>query len=466
MILLSGLINYIDTAVLIPESIRIREKEGDAAARGFLNFFLAIYAMIGVLFVLLMMFFGTSFFNTISKFSIFDIERYESYFLIGSFYFFFQVLSSFLSSILNSLKIFSLPIVLSSINTCIAIVGIFLLHRDYDVLSILIGGVAGWCSNFLLLVIILKKNGWKFLHFRTTVRRPVWSNVIIAESGQTVLTASSFIPLYLLSGLGSGIISAMNYGKNIADIPGTLLTSQTANITGIKFNEQLAQNDQLSVSSTFSRITRLLIFITVPVACFMFIFAEHIVRLFYDHGDFKSGDIVTSVRFLQLFSIVIFTIAVNAIVSRLFIAAQAIRQGIGYSVFMNLLQIIAIWTFVKYFGAYGYPYAVILINFLNFFMLYFILKKYFPYIRYGKLLNFCIPVFVINVIFSAGLYFTMISIHFHYLSELLLGFVLYLAAATLYAMKSNFNSEARAALSMLKATVKKTLPKDSNESGS
>ncbi len=48
MILFSGFINNIDTAVLIPESMRLRQKEGDDAAVAFLNFFLLIYFIIGV----------------------------------------------------------------------------------------------------------------------------------------------------------------------------------------------------------------------------------------------------------------------------------------------------------------------------------------------------------------------------------------------------------------------------------
>ena len=69
MILFSSFINNIDTAVLIPESMRLREKDGDTKAMDFLNYFLLIYFVIGILFTLSMYFFGTTVFGLISKFS-------------------------------------------------------------------------------------------------------------------------------------------------------------------------------------------------------------------------------------------------------------------------------------------------------------------------------------------------------------------------------------------------------------
>ena len=69
MILFSGFINSIDTAVLIPESMRLREKEGESKAMDFLNYFLLIYFIIGVLFTVIMYFFGTMVFGLISKFT-------------------------------------------------------------------------------------------------------------------------------------------------------------------------------------------------------------------------------------------------------------------------------------------------------------------------------------------------------------------------------------------------------------
>ena len=96
--------------------------------------------------------------------------------------------------------------------------------------------------------------------------------IIFFGAGPVCTLASSYFPLYILSGFNSGIISAMNYGKNIADIPNTLLTAQVANVSGIKMNEQVAQSNYNSLNETFIKSSKLLVFILVPAGFFMFVF--------------------------------------------------------------------------------------------------------------------------------------------------------------------------------------------------
>lgn len=427
MILFSSFINNIDTAVLIPESMRLREKEGNAKAMNFLNYFLMIYFVIGILFTGAMYFFGTIVFGWISKFSEADIITYRDYFWMGSFFFIFHVLTNYFNSILTSLKYFSLPMVISSVKSCIVIVCIFLLKADYDVLSVILGGLISYAVNLLIQMYILYKIvGWKFTFAKPKIRKTIWSNVFYSELGQAAAVASSMFPLYLLSGFGSGVISVMNYGKNIADIPNTLVTAQFANVSGIKLNEQAAKEDYAGMNKTFLDISKLMIFILVPLGCFLFVFAEPVVELFYKYGSFKQEDVITSAKFMKLLSITIFSIGINAVVTRIFIAMQAVKQAFFYQLFLNVLLIAGIWAFTKQYGEYGYPYGVILINCINFTGMYFICKKYFKSIEYGKLLKYSAKIMAVNLPLAALLYYTLLSTDFDSFYKLLFGSIIYL----------------------------------------
>ena len=426
MILFSGFINSIDTAVLIPESMRIREKEGEAKAMDFLNFFLMIYFIIGVLFTIIMYFFGTTVFGLISKFKEADIITYRNYFWTGSLFFIFQVLTNYFNNILTSLKYFSLPMIISSIKSCVVIVCIFLLKEKYDVLSVIIGGLISYAINLLIQIYILYKIAdWKFTFKKPAITKTIWSNVFYAELGQIATVASSMFPLYLLSGFGSGIISVMNYGKNIADIPNTLITSQFANVSGIKLNEEFARKDYAGMNATFLHTSKLMILILVPIGCFMFVFAEPIVELFYNRGNFTQHAVTESAKFLQLLSVTVFSIAVNAMVSRLFTAAQFIRQAFAYQVIMSGMLIVFIWSFTKYYGAYGYPYAVILMNTVNFLTMFFLCKKYFKFIQYGQLLKYTGVMVLINIPVALILFYILQKSNLFYFYKLLVGLVVY-----------------------------------------
>ncbi len=428
MILFSSFINNIDTAVLIPESMRLREKEGDEKAMAFLNYFLMIYFVIGILFTVAMYFFGTTLFGLISKFSEADIITYRNYFWTGSFFFIFHVLTNYFNNILTSLKYFSLPMIISSIKSCIVIVCIFLLRAEYDVMSVILGGLISYAINLLIQIYVLYKiAGWKFTFKKPLIRKSIWGNMIYSELGQITTVASSMFPLYLLSGFGSGVISVMNYGKNIADIPNTLVTSQFANVSGIKLNEEFARKDYAGMNETFLGISKLMVFILVPLGCFMFVFAEPIVELFYNRGSFTQEAVVESARFMQLLSITIFSIGVNAVVTRIFIAMQAIRQAFFYQVVLNIILIAGIWTFTKQYGEYGYPYGVILVNCINYIGMYFICKKYFKVIEYGRLLKYSAKIIAVNLPLAAILYYVLLSVDLVSLYKILAGSMIYLA---------------------------------------
>ncbi len=427
MVLFSGFVNSLDTAVLIPESMRIRENEGEAKAMDFLNYFLLIYFIIGVLFTLIMYFFGTTVFGLISKFAGADIITYRNYFWAGSLFFIFHLLTNYLNNILTSLKYFSLPLFISSIKSCVVIVCIFLLKEKYDVLSVIIGGLISYAINLFIQVYILHKvAGWKFFFKKPVIRKAIWGNVFYAELGQLTTVASSMFPLYLLSGFGSGIISVMNYGKNIADIPNTLVTSQFANVSGIKLNEEFARKDHAGMNETFLYTSKLMVFILVPTGCFMFVFAEPITSLFYKRGNFTQEAVIDAAKFMQLLSITIFSIGINAIVTRIFIAMQAIKQSLLYQVVLNVLLIAAIWLLTKNYGEYGYPYGIIFVNLVNFIGMYFICRKYFTAIEYGKLLKYTAGIMAFYLPVSALLYFGMLSVNLLSFYKLLIGFCIYL----------------------------------------
>ncbi len=442
MVLFSSFINNIDTAVLIPESMRLREKEGEVKATVFLNYFLLIYIVIGILFTVGMYFFGTVVFGLISKFPEADIISYRNYFWIGSFFFIFHVLTNYLNNILTSLKFFSLPLILSSIKSCIVIVCIFLLRADYDVLAVFLAGLISYAVNLLLQLYALKKYaGWNFAFSRVNVKKKIWNNVLYAELGQITTVASSMFPLYLLSGFNSGIISVMNYGKNIADIPNTLITSQFANVSGVKLNEQVAQQDTAGMNETFLRTTKLMVFILVPLGFYLFAFAKPVVALLYQSRNFTADAVIEAAMFLKLLAVTIFSIGINAMVTRLFIAVQAIRQAFYYQLFLNIILIGVIALCTNYAGAYGYPYAIIIINLLNFFGMYFICRRLVPYINYKALLSYTVLIIFINAIIAAAVYFAVTSFNMSGLLQLISGFLLYLIILVILNKKYKLNTE-------------------------
>jgi putative peptidoglycan lipid II flippase len=454
MILFSSFINAIDTAVLIPQSMQLREKEGDTKAMDFLNYFLLIYFIIGVVFTVAMYFFGTTVFGLISKFAEADIMAYHNYFWTGSLFFIFHVLTNYLNNILTSLKFFSLPMVISSVKSCVVIACIFLLKAKYDVMSVIIGGLISYAINLIIQIYVLQKNiGWKFMFKKPTIQKKTWSNIFYAELGQAATVASSMFPLYLLSGFGSGIISIMNYGKNIADIPNTLVTSQFANVSGIKLNKEFAKHDYQCMNNTFLRTSKLMVFILVPMGFYSFVFATPVVEFFYKSSNFNDEAVKAAAVFFKLLAITIFSMGINAMVTRVFIAVQAVKQAFYYQVALNILLIAAIWICTSQFGAYGYAWAIMIVNVINWVLMYFICKKLVPFIDYLGLFKYTAQIILINGLIAAALFFAADNIHISNLGKLIAGFLLYLIILLVLNKKFKLNKEAAQIINYAKKKI-------------
>ena len=72
---------------------------------------------------------------------------------------------------------------------------------------------------------------------------------------------------------------------------------------------------------------------------------------------------------------------------------------------LNGLLILAICIFTKYYSAYGYPYGIIVMNVLNFFLLFVVCKRLAAHINYKALLKYAGLIFLINIPLAAGFYF-------------------------------------------------------------
>jgi len=429
MVLLAGFINAIDHAVLIPQSMRLRQTDGDAAAMAFLNYFLRIYIFCGLLFVVLMYFFGTRIFGWVSKFSEADIELYRNYFLLGSCYFFFLLLTNYINAILSSLKYFTVPMIISGVNSCVVIAGILLLHNQLDVLSVFISGIAAFIINLILVLILMKKKlGWIFAVYPASISKKVLQNIGFAELGQMATMASNFLPLFILSGFGSGVVSLMNYGKNIADIPNSIITAQITSVSAIELNERAAKNDQLAMQKIFLRTGKLLLYLLMPVSFFMFLFSHPIVQLFYMRGNFSIAEVDGASLFLKWLAVAIFSIGINALVSRVFAAIQAIRQAFYYQLSLNTLLFVLIWLLTGIYGAIGYPYAVVLMSLINFILMYFICKLLVSFINYIALVKYMVQVLLINASIAIPIYFGIPYLHLATLPMLVVSFFVYLFA--------------------------------------
>lgn len=371
------------SSVIIPEAMRIRHQDGEDAGQGYINFFFWSFLAISFLFVLIICFAAPFFYSLFSKYSVAELSPNRDFLLLSAILFPLNFMTNFLIFVMSSYKYFSAPMLASLINSCISIFFLIALKDVFGFTVTILAVAAGAMINLIWLFLYMKKKiRWNFFLFRKPSRKN-WYNIFLMELNIIPVSFRSFVNIYLLSGLGAGVLTSYNYGMQIALIPEMMIITQVAAVTGIKLNELSAQNNLDAINALFFRIMKPLFFIMLPLAITIFLLSEEIVDVLL---MFKKDETVslnnTIAAFMACFAVTLPARALDIIISNIVIAQQKIRQAVGAAIFLHLSSISLTIIAVLIYGLYGFFVVIPLIYviFMPVFYFYFT-KKTIPFVH-------------------------------------------------------------------------------------
>ena len=402
LIILAAFFMNTNSAVIIPESMRIRVGSGNNEAMRFLNFFIYLYALILCVGLALILINPVSFFEVVSNFPKSSLSSYKGLLYLSLPLFGMACLITLLIDILTSYKFFTISMVVGIINGIISILIVFCFHRIIGIRSAFCGLILSYMINLSLLVYILRKKlEWTFRFKKISIPERIWKNLAFAQLGNFASSVSLFTPVYILSGFNAGIITALTFAQQISSLPNALITTQFSSVAGIKLNELFSRARTVEIDKIFTEIANLLHFIMIPISCLIFLYSDQIVGILQDFTSIdKTVAGYTSV-FMKYLGILLPFYVSNTLMSRLFMASHKIKEAFWYQLTFNIIQIIFIYVAVKMFGIIGYPVTLIIIYFINTFMYYFVEKHYFNMIGYGRILLKFLLFVLVNAAVSA-----------------------------------------------------------------
>lgn len=387
--IVAGFISGLNSHVIIPESMRLREQEGEEKSVLFLNLFMYGYAALGALLTLAVLFDPVKIYLFISRFDGAQLAANSGLLYLSLPLFSLMLISNYFVEILTSRKFFTIPMIVSMGTNICALLFVVCLHDRIGVSSALAGLVFAYSAQTVLLAGLMKYSlKWNFGFRFVKPGRSVWRNILFAQLGNLATSLASYAPLFLLSGLANGTVSAMNYGRQLSEFPHNLMTLQFSSVAGIKFNELFAQKRRDEVNRVFVSSAKILLFALVPVSCLSFVFSKEIITVLFMRGAFDAQSVGLSAGFFRIFALSLPLYAGTALVGRLFLASQKIRESFLYQIAVNAALVAAMFLCVHYFGALGYPASLLILNASNFYFCRYLMRIYFPEVRYGEVLRY------------------------------------------------------------------------------
>ena len=400
--LISVTINGIDYLVLVPEAMKIRETKDEKSSQHFLNFFIWLYAAIGVILTVFIILSPVIFFTLFSKFDQGQLQHNSQLLYIGSIIIVFQLLNNLMTAILVSYKYFTIPIIGGLINSVLTVTITIIFHERLGITGTILGMSAGFVLNFFLLVFLLKRyHKWEFTKIYWVKSQRVWKNIGLIQLNGLPIWLRGYIVIYLLSGLGTGIITSVNLGQMLAFFPEVFILSQVASVIGIKFSELAVKEDYAGTSKLISNLLNTLFVLIIPVAIVMAVANKEIITLVFERGGFTSAAAGTTAFCFFYFALILPSKIYDVTFTRLFSSFQVYGASTLVAVFGHFIITIITYFGIKKFNLTGYFISNIIGYYLIMPVIFYLVLLY-RFKQMDKLAiikNFLLALIVIPVVF-------------------------------------------------------------------
>ena len=297
-----------------------------------------------------------------------EINFYKNLIYLSAPIVFLNVLSSVVISIYNSYQKFWVLEVVFNSRIMVSFIIFYFFSDNINVLSLVLGNVLGQLIVLLVgLYYIIKKKIVR-LNFELKLHSSVRSisKLSFFPLLSTILVA--FQPLisnyFLVQTNVIGNVSLFNYSQKIASIPTLIFSTGMLTVFVSHVAKLEVQKHFLEIKNTITKAISFLISLLIPTICFLYLIRIKIIKLIFNETNFSDSQILIISNPLIILLISYLFLQIHSLVSRIFI----VKQNTGFlfliSLVAFLIQIIAVFVFIKefHYSIYGVPFALISTN--------------------------------------------------------------------------------------------------------
>jgi putative peptidoglycan lipid II flippase len=241
----------------------------------------------------------------------------------------FLSLFSLLSGTLYALRAFTLPAFAATAFNGAVVITMLLLAPTIGITAAALGWLVGAVAQLLL-----QLPGLKLAHFRPSLKwnHPdvqrialLYAPVMISLVLDTVIRTFSY---NIASGTGSGNIGIMNWATTLIQFPHGLVGTAISIAILPTLSRQaasMASEGSQAFKDTLGQGLRLVVVLIVPATVGLFVMAQPIIALLFEHGQFTSADTEVAAQALRYYLIGLPFAALDLLLIYAFYAQQDTR---------------------------------------------------------------------------------------------------------------------------------------------
>ncbi|MCG7344292.1 murein biosynthesis integral membrane protein MurJ [Sporosarcina sp. ACRSL] len=172
------------------------------------------------------------------------------------------------------------------------------------------------------------------------------------------------------TGLSEGAISAINYASKLSNFPQAIMMTAVTTVIYPMLSKKEGEGDHETIKKLYKKGLLLLAALIAPATAVAYFFADPLVRLVFERGEFGEASVLITVPIFKAFALSMFFLAGTTYVTRFYYAKGNSILPVIFSLVSVLgINIAIIYLFIDSIGAPAIAYGTVIGSAFNFIML-------------------------------------------------------------------------------------------------
>ncbi|GAA0091794.1 murein biosynthesis integral membrane protein MurJ [Paraclostridium bifermentans] len=317
-------------------------------------------------------------------------------------------LSNLMTSYLQIKGDFTIPGMIGFPNNVVIITSIILSAVTGNIYILAIGTLIGMLSQFLFQVPFAIKKGYKFkptIDFKDEYLRKMLILVLPVLIGVAVNQVNAMVDRSLASGLGDGVITALNNANRLNGFVMGLFIATLGAVIYPTLSKLSSENNKEKFAESVANSVNCINLLVIPASIGAIVLATPVVRILFERGAFDERSTVLTATALVFYSIGMVGFGLRDILDKVFYSLKDTRVPMINGIISVLLNIILNIILVKVMGHGGLALATSLSAIICIFLLFRSLKKKIGYYGQDKIKSTFIKTLVASLVMGVATYF-------------------------------------------------------------
>lgn len=205
---------------------------------------------------------------------------------------------------------------------------------------------------------------------RSMSTKQLWIMVLPIMLGGATIQLYALMHRLFAGMLSEGAVASVNYASKLMQFPQAILITAVTTVIYPILSQKEANHDHASIKSLYTKGLHYLLLLLVPVTIYSYFYAENLVQVIFQYGNFDAKSTAMTWPVLAIFVLSMYFLAANTYITRFYYAKGDSMAPVIFSL-INVfgVNIAIIMMYIDTLGAEAIAWGTLISAIVNYVML-------------------------------------------------------------------------------------------------